>query len=313
MSKYPGLRPDLKGKVAIITGATRGIGRECALTLARLGCRIVVAAKTTEPNPKLPGTIYSVAQECKDAHPSGMYEDVSLAFKIDLRNAESCVACVEATVAKFGRVDILINNASALWWQPIEKTPLRKYDLITQVNVRGTFAMTAACLPYMRKNNFGRVVTMSPPIRPDIMKDKTAYYVSKMGMTMVAMGVAAEYKGKNITGNSLWPATVIESYASINFKLGERRMWRKAQILADCVAGLVGGDTSGEMLYDEDYLRRFQGFTDEDLVQYRCDPRYEPPKVLLVRANGFKGASVNRGDVRKVDDDRRDDRLRAKM
>ena len=140
----------LKGKTAIITGSSRGIGRECALVLGRLGCNIVVAAKTVEPHPTLPGTIYTVAEEVRALN-SGAG---ALPYQLDIRDDEACVACAKAAYEKFGSLDILINNASALWWQDIKDTPIRKYDLITSINVRGTFCMTSACLPYMEKGNF---------------------------------------------------------------------------------------------------------------------------------------------------------------
>eukprot|EP00420_Gonyaulax_spinifera_P031033 CAMPEP_0197881934 /NCGR_PEP_ID=MMETSP1439-20131203/9255_1 /TAXON_ID=66791 /ORGANISM="Gonyaulax spinifera, Strain CCMP409" /LENGTH=170 /DNA_ID=CAMNT_0043501571 /DNA_START=54 /DNA_END=562 /DNA_ORIENTATION=- len=152
---------DLKGRVAIITGSTRGIGRECAFSLARQGCNIVVAAKTTTETPNLPGTIYSVASELEKL---GVQ---ALPYKLDVRDADSCEACVAKTVEVFGRVDILVNNASALWWQDIVATPQSKYDLITTLNTRGSFALTRACLPHMMKSRFGRVISMSPPIRPE--------------------------------------------------------------------------------------------------------------------------------------------------
>ena len=148
----------LKGKVAIITGASRGIGRECALALARRGCNIVIAAKSAEPQPTLPGSIYTVAAEVEAL---GVQ---SLPFQVDLRDEAAVGRCVEAAVAKWGRVDICVNNASALWWQDIVDTPMKKYDLITSINARGSFAMTQACLPHMLRGGFGRVVTMSPPI-----------------------------------------------------------------------------------------------------------------------------------------------------
>jgi citronellol/citronellal dehydrogenase len=293
--------PDLSGKVAIITGASRGIGRECALTLARRGCRVVLAAKTADPTPSLPGTIHTVAQEVRSL--GGR----ALPFLLDVRDAESCRRCAEAAVAEFGQLDILINNASALWWHDIEATPIKKYDLINTINARGTFAMTQACLPHMRRHGFGRVITMSPPIHLHNLSGRTAYYVSKFGMTLVALGVAQENLGKGITGNSLWPATIIESQASINFRLLGSSNWRKAAILADATAFIVGEpDTfTGHMLLDDEYLRT-KGYTDADFVQYRCDPTVEPPRLLAQEIHGTVGdalALLKRGDVRKVEDD----------
>eukprot|EP00931_Biecheleriopsis_adriatica_P068833 TRINITY_DN42738_c0_g1_i1.p1 TRINITY_DN42738_c0_g1~~TRINITY_DN42738_c0_g1_i1.p1 ORF type:complete len:410 (-),score=74.03 TRINITY_DN42738_c0_g1_i1:305-1534(-) len=290
---------DLTGKVAIITGSTRGIGKACAEALAKQGCNIVVAAKTTKPEPTLPGTIYSVAEELEQL---GVQ---ALPVKVDMRNLDDVKECVRLTVEKFGRIDILINNASALWWQRIEDTPMNKYDLITQINARGSFAMTSLCLPVMAKNGFGRVITMSPPIKTHFREFAgfTAYNISKFGMTMCAMGAAAEYEGKGITGHSLWPATVVESQASKNFELGGREMWRKAQILSDCVLGLVSAPDSytGQQLIDDEYLMDQHGFTGEDLAVYRCVPDVEPPRALASREMG--GTTVRRGDVRKLEDD----------
>jgi len=291
--------PNLKGRVAIITGGSRGIGRECALALARAGCNVVIAAKSTESSESLPGSIHSVAEEAKKLGVD------ALACKVDLRDAESIEQCVQATVEKFKRIDILINNASALWWQDIVDTPMKKYDLINQINSRGTFAMTKACLPHMSANKYGRVIVMSPPIKFGGYAGNTAYRISKFGMTMVALGVAEEYKGKGITANSLWPATVVESQASINFKLGDRTLWRKATILSDATMAILNEpDTfTGNMLIDDDYLRS-KGLTDEDFVVYRYDPEVEPPRILS-DDSGFHSerGSVKRGDVRQVKKD----------
>ncbi len=291
----------LAGKVAVITGGSRGIGRECALALARLGCACVIAAKTVTPHPTLPGTIYTVAEEVRALGAPAM------AFQVDLRDAAAIERCVEAVVERFGRVDILINNASALWWQDIVDTPARKYDLITSINVRGSFLMTRACLPHMKKHGFGRVVTMSPPISSKFgaFSGRTAYNVSKMGMTMVAMGVAAEYRDDDITGNSLWPATVIESLASKNFKMGSPDMWRKANIIADATVGIIcdDGDFSGHMLLDDVYLRERWGFEDDDFVRYRCNPEVEPPRILAYAEEGEGSGFVKRGAVGRLDRD----------
>jgi NAD(P)-dependent dehydrogenase (short-subunit alcohol dehydrogenase family) len=272
----------------------------------------VVAAKTTEEDPRIPGTIYSVADELSQL---GVQ---ALPVKVDMRKIESVQECVRVVVEKFNRIDILVNNASALWWHTIEGTPMNKYDLITQINVRGTFAMTSLCLPVMAKNGYGRVICMSPPIQTDYraFKGFTAYNVSKFGMTMVAMGAAAEYEGKGITGNSLWPATVVESYASKNFQMGERETWRKAQVLSDAVLGLVSGpDTfTGYQLIDDVYLQEVQGLTDEDLAVYRCVPDVEPPRSLAHAAGGApRAVTVARGDVRKLEKDKKLDVAASKL
>mmetsp|Transcript_113839 Transcript_113839/g.286114 ORF Transcript_113839/g.286114 Transcript_113839/m.286114 type:complete len:319 (-) Transcript_113839:24-980(-) len=297
---------DLTGKVAIISGATRGIGRKCAIALAKQGCNIVIAAKTTKPEPTLPGTIYSVAEEIEKL---GVQ---ALPVKVDMRNIDDIKECVRLTVEKFGRIDIVINNASALWWQRMDNTPMNKYDLITQINVRGSFALTSLSLPIMAKGGFGRVICMSPPIKTDYRSFRgfTAYNISKFGMTMVAMGAASEYEGKGITGHSLWPATVIESQASKNFELGDRAMWRKADILSDAVLGLVSAPDSytGKQLIDDEYLQAEHGFTAEDLAVYRCDPNVEPPRALAMDGGHMGSTSavttINRGDVRRLEEDK---------
>jgi len=297
----------MRGKVAIISGGSRGIGRECCLALARAGCNVAVAAKSTTDTPNLPGTIFTVAEECIEAGKA--YGVEAIGVKCNLRNVEDCDALVETVVAKWGRVDVLVNNASALWWQDIVDTPMNKFDLITSINSRGTFALTKACLPHMKKNSFGRVINMSPPIRLALphFAGHTAYNISKYSMTMVALGVAAEYVGQGITGNSVWPATVVESYASINFKLGAERDWRKATILADCVMSIVSepDDFTGNMLIDDTYLRS-KGFSDEDLVIYRCDPDHEPPRLLDQKYDGELAeirTMAKRGDVKTLDKD----------
>jgi len=287
----------LAGRVAIVTGSSRGIGRECILGLARAGANVVVAAKSVKEAPNLPGSIGTVAAE---AEALGVE---ALPYQLDLRDPLQAKGVVDAAVEKWGRVDILVNNASALWWQSIEDTPIPKYDLITGINTRGAFAMTQACMPHMVSGGFGRVINMSPPITAAVgaYVNKTAYNISKMGMTMVALGAAAEGKGRGVAGYSLWPATVIESQASINFKLGDPSQWRKATILADCVVKLCmeDDDYSGHMLIDDEYLRERHGFTDADLAQYRVDPDVEPPR-LLAPENQDWAKDLRRGDVRSV-------------
>jgi NAD(P)-dependent dehydrogenase (short-subunit alcohol dehydrogenase family) len=297
---------NLKGKVAVVTGGSRGIGRECCLLLAKHGCNIAILAKSTTDTPELPGTIFTVAKEVEKL---GVQ---ALPLQCDIRDDKKVEACVAKIAETFGRIDILINNASALWWHSIEMTPMKKYDLITSINARGTFTLSKYCLPHMQKNKFGRVITMSPPITVRGFKGRTAYNISKFGMTMVAMGVAEEYKGKNITGNSLWPATVVESQAAKNFKLGQTDMWRKATILADAVLGIVceDGSYTGNMLIDDEYLMDRQGFTEADLDRYRYNPDVKPPRVLAQVESEYM---VRRGDVKKLDRDLTLSDKRAKL
>lgn len=289
----------LKGKVAIVTGGSRGIGREVCLALAREGCNVVVAAKTTEPKKNLPGTIYTVAQEVSALGVEG------IGIKLDLQSTEDIESCVKQTFDRFGRIDILVNNASALWWQDIVDTPMKKFDLINSINSRGTFAITKACLPYMENNAFGRIVMMSPPVSLKGYAGHTAYNMSKFGMTMVALGVSQEYQGKNICANSLWPATVIESYASINFKLGDKKLWRKASIIADATLHIIkeSDGFSGNMLIDDEYLRS-KGYSDADFIKYRCDPDFEPPRLLAKPlGNEITRNAARRGDVKVLEKD----------
>jgi len=266
----------LNGRVAIITGASRGIGREIALTFARDGARaVVVAAKSTESTPQLPGSIFTVAKEVTELGSEGV------PIKCDVRNDKEIEDMVEETVRRFGRIDILINNAGALWWKKMIDTDMKRYDLINQINVRATYACTRACLPHMLRQGFGRVVIMSPPISLHGLDGKVAYFISKFGMTLIAHGLGKELKGTGITVNALWPATMVESFATINHKLGEKSLWRKASIIADSTLGIVteGNDFTGSALIDEEYLRKYKAMT--DFTQYRCDPNVEPPNIAM--------------------------------
>jgi citronellol/citronellal dehydrogenase len=291
--------PDLKGRVAVISGSSRGIGRQCALSFAKCGCNVVVTGKSTEDTPNLPGSIYTVAKEVEKFGVKG------LAVKLDLRDTKSIEECIAEVDRVFGRVDIVVNNASALWWHSMEDTPIAKYDLITSINCRGAFYLTKLCIPLMKRNKFGRVISMSPPIQVEApyYKGYTAYNISKFGMTMVAMGAAAEGEEYGITGNSLWPATVIESQASINFDMGNRSMWRKSTILADAALMIIGdGSISGKQLIDDELLAS-KG--QNDFKIYRYDPNVEPPRLLVES----KGMLMSRGDVKQVKSDRNSSKL----
>lgn len=265
----------LQGRVAIITGASRGIGRALALGLAAQGCHIVVAAKSTESTEKLPGSIHSVAREVEER---GVQ---SLPVQVDVRDAEQIEVMAARTVERFGRIDILINNAGALWWQPLLETPAKRFDLVVGVNARAAFLASRAVLPSMIAARWGHIINMSPPLDMKALPGKVAYCISKFGMTLLSLGLAEELRPHNIAVNSLWPVTIIESQASINWGLGQRHLWRKPDILVDSVVRLVEKDPAaitGQALLDEDFLRS-EGVT--DFSGYACVPGTNPPRLSL--------------------------------
>jgi citronellol/citronellal dehydrogenase len=263
----------LKDRVAIITGASRGIGRALALGLAREGCHIVVAAKSVKSHERLPGSIHTVAKEVEALGVS------ALPVQVDVRDGDQIEAMVAKTMERFGRIDILINNAGALWWQPVRETPAKRFDLVLAVNVRAAFLAARAVLPHMMERKWGHIINMSPPIDVKIVPGKVAYFVSKFGMTLLTHGLAEEVRQHGIAVNSLWPVTIIESQASINLGLGTRENWRTPDILVDCVVRLVKKDPAeitGQALLDEDFLRQ-HGIT--DFSQYACVPGTNPSRI----------------------------------
>ncbi|CAN8076814.1 unnamed protein product [Agarophyton chilense] len=262
-----------QGRVAVITGASRGIGREIALAFAKAGCNVVVVAKSVKESPNLPGTIYTVAEEVRQ------YGSNALPVQCDVRNPKNIHNMMEKAYNTFERIDYLVCNSGALWWKNVESTPMSRYDLVHQVNVRATFCCVHEVLPIMKRQGFGRIIVMSPPVDLGWLTGKVAYGISKYGMTMIAMGVAKEVAGTGISINALWPATMIESYATKNFKMSARSQWRKATIVSDCVMKMVQEPPevlNGEAIIDEDYLRR-RGVT--DFKKYRCVAEIEPKKV----------------------------------
>ena len=262
----------LKDRVVFITGASRGIGRAVALACAREGADIVVAAKTeVAENPRLPGTIHDVAREVEAIGRR------ALPLKLDVRDDEACKAAVAAAAERFGRIDALVNNAGALWWADVLDTPMKKFDLIMGINVRASFALSQAVLPHMIAQRYGHIIMMSPPVDAAACAHHGAYAVSKFGMTMVAHAIAEEYADQNITAHALWPATAIESYATMNFGLGGPELWRKADIIADATLALLSREPSarrGKAWIDEALLRE-EGVT--DFSRYQCVPGVEPP------------------------------------
>jgi citronellol/citronellal dehydrogenase len=266
----------LEGRVVIITGASRGIGRALALGLAGQGCHIVVAAKSVESTERLPGSIYTVAKEVEALGVS------ALPIQVDVRDSDQIDTMVARTTERFGRIDILINNAGALWWQPVRETPAKRFDLVMAVNARAAFLASRAVLPRMIERQWGHIINMSPPIDLKIVQGKVAYFISKFGMTLLTHGLAEEVREHHIAVNSLWPVTIIESQASLNWGLGTRETWRKPDILVDCVLKLVRKDPAeltGQALLDEDFLHQ-EGIT--DFSRYACVPGANPPRISWV-------------------------------
>lgn len=258
----------LRDKTLFITGGSRGIGLAIALKAASEGANIVIAAKTTEPHPQLPGTIYTAAAAIEAAGGK------ALPLQVDIRDEAQIDSAVEQTVATFGGIDILINNASAISLTPTLETPLKRYDLMQQVNTRGTFAVSQACLPVLLTADNPHILNLSPPLslHPKWFKDHLAYTLAKYGMSMCVLGMAEEFRGR-IAVNALWPRTVILT-AAIQM-LGGRvkpEMCRKPEIVADAACLILKQDAqqhTGNFYIDEDVLAA-AGVN--DLEQYAVSP-----------------------------------------
>ena len=265
-------------KTAVITGASRGIGRSIAFMLAKNNYNLVLAAKTTEQElDKLPSTIYLVESDIKKLYP----DTNILPFKTNVQDEMSVYKLTDAIKNTFGTVDVLINNASALSWNPVTKMDMKRYDLVNSVNSRGSYMLSHYLLPLMEKTGSGHVIMHSPPINLDNIGGYTGYMMSKYGMTICALGIAQEYRERGIVANTIWPSTLIESYATINNNLGDKKMWRKPDIICDAIEYMLMEDQTftGNMLIDEEYLRD-KGVT--DFEKYRCVPDSEPPKIEKV-------------------------------
>ena len=258
----------LKGKTLLITGGSRGIGLEIGLRAARDGANVVIAAKTVEPHPTLPGTIHTAAEEIADAGGN------ALALQMDIRDEQQVQAAVDATVAKFGGIDILINNASAISLSRVADTPAKRYDLMMDCNARGTFIMSQACLPHLLKAESPHILTLSPPLNmnPRWFGAHCAYTVSKYAMSMVVLGLAEEYRRTPLAVNALWPRTVILSSALNNTPGVHKKHVRRPEIMADAAHIILTNQTrkkSGQFLIDEDVLRRAG---EKDFDQYALAP-----------------------------------------
>ena len=251
-----------QNKTVFITGASRGIGKAMAIKLAKEGANIVVAAKSTEENPKLGGTIFSAAQEMEAAGGK------ALAVQTDIRFEEQIASAVEQAVAKFGGIDILINNASAIQLTNTEQTEAKRFDLMHSINVRGTFLVTKHCVPHLKKSSNAHILTLSPPINitSKWLGPHVAYTMSKFNMSMMALGWAAEFKKDGIASNALWPRTTIDTAAVRNLLGGEAlaKMSRTVDILADAAYFILSKTNlqyTGNTFIDEDVLAK-EGITD---------------------------------------------------
>jgi citronellol/citronellal dehydrogenase len=203
----------------------------------------------------------------------------ALPIQVDVRDAEQIDGMAAKTLERFGRVDLLINNAGALHWTSLLDTPAKRFDLVMGVNARAAFLCCRAVLPAMIERKWGHIVNMSPPLDLSMVPGRIAYSISKLGMTLLSFGLAEEARPHNIAVNSLWPVTIIESQASINHALGKPEMWRKPDILVDCVLRLAEkepAEITGQALLDEDFLRA-EGVT--DFSGYACVPGTQPPRL----------------------------------
>ena len=278
----------LASKTLFITGASRGIGLAIALRAARDGANIAIAAKTSEPNPKLPGTIFSAAAEIEKA--GGR----ALPIQCDIRFEDQVAKAVAATAEKFGVIDICVNNASAISLTGALDTDMKRFDLMHQVNVRGAFMVSKLCLPHLLKADNPHVLTLSPPLtlNPSWFAPNTAYAMSKYGMSLSVLGLAAEFSGR-VAFNALWPRTTIATAAVAHLGGDEMaRRSRKPEILADAAYAVFAKPAksfSGNFLIDDTFLAG-EGVTDFD--PYRVDPSQNLMQDLFVEEGPPKGVSL---------------------
>ncbi len=266
----------LNGKTLFITGASRGIGLAIALRAARDGANIAIIAKTTEPHPKLPGTIFTAAKEIEAAGGK------ALPIMCDIRFEDQVEAAVAQTVAKFGGIDICVNNASAISLTGTLETPMKRYDLMNGINARGTFLCSQATLPHLLKAKNPHILNMAPPLnmKPHWFGGHVAYTMAKYGMSMCVLGMAEEFKAQGVGVNALWPRTVIATSAVMNLLGGETVIAasRKPEILGDAAHVILTSDAktfSGNFCIDEEVLLK-NGLTAAGLSKYLMTPGTDP-------------------------------------
>jgi citronellol/citronellal dehydrogenase len=252
----------LKGKTVFITGASRGIGRSIALRAAADGANVVIAAKTAEPHPKLEGTIFTVAAEVEKAGGK------ALPIQLDIRDEAAVAVAVKQTAETFGGIDVLVNNASAISLTDTLGTPPKRFDLMHQINTRGTFVCAQACVPFLKRSANPHILTLSPPLnlKPKWLKPHLAYTLSKYGMSLCTLGLAAEFAGDGIAVNSLWPRTTIATAAVAAFFPQAMAASRVPEIMSDAAYAIVtrpSRECTGNFFVDEALLRSV-GVTDFD-------------------------------------------------
>ena len=260
----------LKDQTIFMSGGSRGIGLAIALRAAQDGANVVIAAKTAAPHPMLPGTIYTAAEEIEAAGGK------ALPITCDIRDEEAVAAAVDAAVDRFGGIDICVNNASAIQLTPTEATEMKRFDLMHQINTRGTFLVSKMCLPHLKKSDNPHILNLAPPLdmSPKWFGPHVAYTMAKYGMSMCTLGMAQEYAKQKVAVNSLWPLTAIDTAAVRNLLGGDSmaKMSRKPEIMADAAHVILtrdSGDCTGNFFIDELVLRDAGG---QDFSQYARDP-----------------------------------------
>ncbi|KZZ02536.1 short chain dehydrogenase [Oleiphilus sp. HI0073] len=272
----------MNNRVVFISGASRGIGREMALKFAKDGAKIVVAAKSTEAHPKLPGTIFTVAEEVEQA--GGQ----ALPLQLDVRDDEAVVDAVNKAAEHFGGLDVVINNAGAIKLANSENLPLKRFDLMHQINTRAVLSLSKAALPHLKKSAHAHILSLSPPLNldPKWFQHYGPYTVTKYGMSMLTISLAQEYRRFGIAVNSLWPQTVIAT-AAVEFEGGGKSILEKGRIpaiMADAAYEVLSTDKlalTGELLIDECVLRK-SGVTDFDQYRYSSENTKPLMKDLFV-------------------------------
>ena len=275
---------DLQGKTLFITGGSRGIGQAIAVRAARDGANVVIAAKTAEPHPKLPGTIYTAAEDIEKAGGK------ALPLVCDIRSEEQVGEAVAAAVKTFGGIDICVNNASAISLTPTTKTPMRRFDLMHQVNTRGTFMVSQACLPHLVKADNPHILNLSPPLN---MEEKwfaphVAYTMAKYGMSLCVLGMAGEFRQQGIAVNALWPRTAIATAAVQNLLGGDEitRRSRKPEMMADAAHVILtkpSREFTGNFCVDDEVL---ESIGISDFTSYAVDPSAELVPDFFVEPRG---------------------------